>query len=397
MNYAPEEIGIGPVIAPLMDRLARKVASVEVITTRPHYPAMAVPEKYARGRGGNEEINHVRVRRCKTIPSRKGSILGRLFSESLFCCEILSSWLTGRVRPAEIVVAVCPTILGVLLAPLLRQRGGRVLCIVHDVQSGLARTLGYVEHGPVIQLARRLEKFAFNRVDGLVALSDAMKSSLQDLGVRKPIFVFPPQVDTDIIVPQPEKPSDVPVLLYSGNLGFKQGLFQLLDVAECLEKRGRKFRLIIRGDGTQKQNLCDDIRRRDLKCVTVEPLLPRERLSDGLADGLIHIVPQLPDVADFALPSKIFAIMAAARPFVVTARPGSQLFHIADEVGACICVPPLDTEALAHAVESLLDNRGKREVMGKRGRVFVEMNASNHAVLDRLCDIIMSGAEAGLP
>src|SRR5262249_49188549 len=276
-------------------------------------------------------------------------------------------------------------------------RKGGTTAIVYDIQSGLALTAGLTEKSWITRGCRLIERIAFNRVDRLVVLSEHMKEALRANGVRTPIEVMPPQVEPDAIVCLPEPTSGTPVLVYSGNFGYKQGLFQLLDVAECLFKRGRNVRFVLRGDGSKKQELIDEIARRQLKNVSVEPLLPRSQLSMAMAEGIIHLVPQLPQGAECALPSKVFAIMAAGRPFIATALPDSPLALFEEEVRSGVCVEPFNSEAFANAVEKLLDNRPLRRRMGERGRSYVERSASTGAILDRFDQILRPSAPVSTP
>src|SRR5207302_3049200 len=110
-----------------------------------------------------------------------------------------------------------------------------------------------------------------------------------------------------------------------GNLGRKQGLGQIIALAAELQERHADIEIILRGRGGEAERLASEIATRRLTNVRITDLLPPEKLSEGLAEGDIHLVPQDPEAADFALPSKVFNIMAAGRPFIATARPGTSL------------------------------------------------------------------------
>ena len=99
---------------------------------------------------------------------------------------------------------------------------------------------------------------------------------------------------------------------------------------------------MLRGRGSQAEHLAAEIAAKGLRNVQIADLLPPERLNAGLAEGDIHLVPQDPDAADFAVPSKIYNIMAAGRPFIATARPDSVLWRLQQECGGFVCVPPYD-------------------------------------------------------
>jgi colanic acid biosynthesis glycosyl transferase WcaI len=76
--------------------------------------------------------------------------------------------------------------------------------------------------------------------------------------------------------------------------------------------------------------------------------------------------------------------MAAGRPFVTTARPGSPLWDMASDSGAFVCVPPYDTDSFADAVLRLARDEPLRRALGDLGRQFVEQKYSKEAVTRQL-------------
>jgi glycosyltransferase involved in cell wall biosynthesis len=145
-----------------------------------------------------------------------------------------------------------------------------------------------------------------------------------------------------------------------------------------------RTRIILRGNGNQAGLLKAEIAQRDLANITVEDLLPPDQLWQGLARGDIHLVPQDPAAAAFAMPSKVFNIMAAGRPFVATAAVGSPLWRLHAESGAFLCAPPNDATAFTDAVLRLVEDSQLRRRLGANGRHFVERHYSKAHVLEKL-------------
>ncbi|MBK5970197.1 MULTISPECIES: glycosyltransferase [Thiorhodovibrio] len=93
------------------------------------------------------------------------------------------------------------------------------------------------------------------------------------------------------------------------------------------------------------------------------------------------MVPQDPAGAAFAVPSKIYSIMAAARPFIATAEPGSPLDQLRAASDAFVTCPPNDPTAFADAVERLIADPAERARLGANGRAYVERHAGRAAAL----------------
>jgi colanic acid biosynthesis glycosyl transferase WcaI len=386
--YRPELIGSGPVCTDLAEWLARQNIRVQVLTSRPHYPGIEVHPEYQRGRRDRERLDGVTIDRLPTLVPKSGSSTQRMAAEAWFLCHGLAALATGRIRRSTVVLSLCPSIFAVLVGALAKRRGGRHVALVHDIQSGLALSLGLVDGRRLPQLIQRLETAVLNRADVVIVLSDEMRRKLQAQGVRTAIEVLPIWIDTEAIYPT-EAPDDrPPTLLYSGNLGRKQGLSQVIEMAALLQARRSEIRVVLRGDGNRAELLSREVAQRNLHNIEFRPLLPPAQLNAGLADGDVHLVPQEPAAADFAVPSKIFGIMAAGRPFIATARRGSLLWRLRDESDAFICVPPNDIAGFADAALRLIDDPGMRSKLGAQGRAFVVERFAKQKVLGDFLSVL---------
>jgi colanic acid biosynthesis glycosyl transferase WcaI len=378
--FWPELIGSAPFTSDLAEWLAKEGRQMTVLSGLPHYPGTTVFPAYQNGRLQHETMGNVVVERVRSGPPRHGSALARILNEAGFLVRGLGALASGRVKRHPVVLALCPSILCVALALAGRQRGGSAIAIVHDIQSGLAQQLG-MNGGALARLMRWVERATLDRVDLVVVLSQEMKDQLRRIGVTAPIDVVPLWVDTDEI--QPVEPAVRPAVkvLYSGNLGRKQGLGQVVEMAEQLAQRRPEIEIVLRGNGNQAQELVAEIAKRRLDNVRLAELQPNDSLATALASGDIHLVPQNPQAAAFAVPSKVYNIMAVGRPFVATALPDSTLWQLQKQSGAFLCVPPNEPLFFAEAVMTLADDPQLRRELGRRGREFVEQHYAKPLIL----------------
>lgn len=380
-SYWPEPIGSAPYCADLAEWLAVAGWRVRVLTCRPSYPEGVVTPSYRDGSRDRESRNGVAVTRVPPWrPDRRGA-LGRILGELVFLCRGLAALAGGRVARADLVISLCPSILAVLLGRIACRRRGRHLVLVHDIQSGLAAGLGMVGGRWIPALMRAVERRVLDGADQIFVLSEQMRRRLEEQGVSCPIEVMPIWVDVAVVRPLERTVPGPVTALYSGNIGRKQALDQVLSLAEVLQRRGSTLRVVVRGRGGEADRLMEAAYRRRLRNIEFRALVPADRLSEGLAEGDVHLVPQDGTAADYAVPSKVYGIMAAGRPFVVTAGPGSHLWQLERESGAFQCVPPGDPEALADAVLALGADAGRRSDLGARGRAFVVARHDKPVVL----------------
>jgi colanic acid biosynthesis glycosyl transferase WcaI len=381
--FWPELIGSAPFTSDIADWLARHGGPTTVLSGLPHYPSADVFPAYRGGQRRRETVGEVTVERLRSGAPRKSSALARIMNEADFLVRGLAALASGRIPRHPVVLALCPSILCVTLGLAARQRGGLCIAIVHDIQSGLAERLG-MGGGRLGALMRMAERAMLNRVDLVVVLSAEMRDQLREIGVTTPIDVVPLWVDTDQIQPvAPETDAAVKVL-YSGNLGRKQGLGQVVAMAEQLARLRPEIEIILRGNGNQVETLAAEIGRLHLENVRLAELQPNEDLAKALGIGDIHLVPQNPEAAAFAVPSKVYNIMAVGRPFVATALPDSTLWRLQLQSGAFLCVPPNEPLRFAEAVLRLADDEAMRCDLGQRGRRFVEQHYAKPLVLGTL-------------
>jgi len=395
--YRPETIGSGPFCADLAEALAASGKQVKVITARPHYPGNVVFPAYRGGLRDRQFINRVEIRRLPVVARGGDSFLSRLANEGSLFLGATAALTRDRARDAPMIVVLCPSILSVMLGNVIRRRNARCVAIVHDIQSGIAEGLG-MGGRLLVKALKLIERTTFNRCDLVVVLSEEMRRTLRNQGIGCPIEVHPIWIDTEAIRPQPTTSGPARTALYSGNFGRKQGLLQLVDLAQELHGRGSPLRVRLRGRGNQEEAVRREVRSRGLRNVEFRDLIGPEELADGLAEGDIHLVPQDPSIADYAVPSKIYGIMAAGRPFVATARRDSTLWHLREESGAFLCVPPNDIDAFANAVMELAENADWRAELGRHGRNYVLRNCARNVSLRRLIGrIARNGAPYELP
>src|SRR4029079_16251546 len=140
-------------------------------------------------------------------------------------------------------------------------------------------------------------------------------------------------------------PRNAFVVLYSGNLGPKQGLMVVIDAARRLQGI-QNLLFVIAGDGPSKASLI--AAAAGLNHVRFLPFQPPEKLGHFMSLCNLHVLPQLATAGDLVLPSKLGAMLASGRPIVVTAEPNTE---IAQFVGrTATVVPPENAVALADAI-----------------------------------------------
>lgn len=351
-TFHPEKVGTPHYATDMVRALADQGHAIRVVTNQPYYPAFRRFPGYGR-QTRSDQLDGIPVHRLPTMVPRGGGRLARMASEANMLLQAALALALRRLAPMAHVIAVSPGVPFAIVAGLiLRRRGGRLTVVVHDVGFGLAHSTGGRLGGLVAGAIRRVEVAALNGADRVTVLSDSMGGELQAAGVTSPIETVPPWPTITGLEGRRGRPGLS--VQYSGNLGRKQGVHSLLDLADVLAVDQPTARVVIRGNGSERRSLEAEANRRGLANVDFQDFVPVERLVEGLAEGRVHVVPQLPEGAAFAVPSKVVNILAIGRPVVVTAEESTPLAALANECDAVLRVPSGDAAAFAAAVMDVL-------------------------------------------
>ena len=227
-----------------------------------------------------------------------------------------------------------------------------------------------------------------------------MEERLQAKGAApRRLRVIPNWVDTRTLVPQPRDNdwarehglAEPFVVMHSGNVGHAQDLDNLVRATTFLRDLP-SLRALIVGFGARHADVNDLARRLDAGAVTFLPYQPKELLPQTLSAADVHFVGLAHGLAGFAVPSRIYGILAVGRPVVAAADADSETAKLVQELGCGLVVPPGRPELLARVLRELAAGVHDLAAMGARGRAYVEEQADSGVAIARYRDLL---AEVG--
>jgi glycosyltransferase involved in cell wall biosynthesis len=179
-------------------------------------------------------------------------------------------------------------------------------------------------------------------------------------------------VPGEVVRPEPWADGDGSFLvMYSGNMGAAHEFGTILDAAEELAADST-FRFLFVGTGKRKAEVAEAVRRRGLRNVSFEAPQPLERLSELLGSAHVHLVSMLPGADGIMVPSKIYGIMAAARPAIMVGSAHNEVARLLSDSGGGFTVGTGRSGELARLVRRLRDQPQVARRMGQAGRRYYE-------------------------
>ena len=379
INYAPELTGISPYNISLCEFLQRRGDDVEMLTTFAYYPAWQKREEDRGHFYRTDIINGVKVRRCWHYVPERVNAWRRILHEGTF---VLTSTLRALTLPAaDVYVVVSPPLLlgaAAWFVTVLEHRS--FVFHVQDLQPDAAVGLGMLRQGWFTRALYALEAFAYRKAIRVSSISRGMLDVFRRKDVPEEKLLYVPN---SIPLPDPESlpargefrarygiSSDEFLASYAGNLGVKQGLDILLETAALLA--GTKVRILICGDGAEREKLAAEIARRDLPNVTMAPLQAGRDYSALLVDSDLCFITQQAGAGNAFFPSKLLGILAHGRGVLTVADKESELAQAVAEEGFGANIPPGDAQGLAHELHALSGSPERLVGFANAGAKFVQ-------------------------
>lgn len=402
INYSPEETGIAPYSAGLAEHLADRGYSVSAITGLPSYPQWQVYDGYRRLLWKRESIDGVDVRRrWHYVPGTQSAIQRGLY-EVTFLITGLS--LVALSRP-DAVIGVVPSLSGGLLARLAARRF-RVPygLIFQDLVGKAAEQSGVSGGGRVAGAVRAAEGWAARGAAAVGIIAEGFRPYVESLGVeagrirrvRNWTHVDAPTMDRAVVRERLGLPQDAIVCLHSGNMGYKQGLENVVECARLAAGSDQRLLFVLVGDGSQRSYLEQLAARYRLPNFCFLPLQPRDLFANVLAAADLLLVNQRDTVSDMSLPGKLTAYFASGRPVVAAVAADSETAREIAASEAGLVVEPGVPDALLSAIEGLVRDWVKCERLGMAGKSYAAEYLSPPAVLSSYEAFVQSLLRVGL-
>lgn len=373
-NYAPELIGIPPLVTSAAEWLARRGHAVDVVTALPNYPERIIRPEY-RGRVYRADVeNEVRVLRSWLRVRPNERFVDKALYELSFAMVSLPQVLR-RLRRSDVLLCVVPSLAAAVIASVLPRRPRCVLWVQDLVAAAAAATVG-ASQGLGVSAARALERVAMKRADRMIVCSPGFRDHFVSLGAEpaRVTTVFN-WVDTDEILYTTPRDNGGDRFLYAGNLGYTQGFETLIHAA-----RDAGVSLEIVGSG----NAARQVFELAGSTARVRPPVSRAEYPSLLASADAHVVVQRRAASGANLPSKIASYLASGRPIVASIDVNTPAAELLRESGAALIVEPEHPAALAAAMTRLRDDPSLRLELGRRARAFAEARLSRDAAMTLL-------------
>jgi colanic acid biosynthesis glycosyl transferase WcaI len=379
--YPPDASNTARLLEVLAEDLAR-THDVDVIAGRPSY------NPGAEGRSSGR----VRVRRVRSSTYSRSSLAGRALNYLSYLVLSLFAAVRSQ-RPDVIVAQTDPPVIGTIAALAAMRFRCRFVFVCHDVHPDIGMAMGLIRNRGLIAAWRAANGFIRRRAHRIVVVGRDMLEKLRQEGTDARKLVYVPTWGPDELVDPAVSArlrhengwTDRFVVMHAGNIGLAQNIAVFPEIAEHL-RSDESVLIVLLGDGAARPALERESAERGLHNLVVLPYRSPRDAHALMAAADLHVISLVPGLWGCATPSKTYAVMAMARPFVAAVDPGSEPALIADEFGCGVAVPAGDIQALVTAVRA--QKEAPLDEMGAKGRRAFEARFSAASCVARLRAVI---------
>jgi glycosyltransferase involved in cell wall biosynthesis len=351
---------------------------VTVITNHPNHPNGILFPGFINRCLTRESVDGIEVYRVWSYLAANAGFFHRTLNYLVYMFAAVL--MAFRVPKPDVVVATSPQFFCAVAGYLVsRIKRAPFVFELRDIWPESIVTVGAMRRGLWIKWLESLELFLYRRATKIIAVTDAFRDYLIAKGISASrILVIKNGVDLTFFKPRKASEKlkrelggqDKFILAYIGTVGMAHAVDKIVEVANRL--RGNpKFLFLIVGEGAQKKQIAEMITALDLPNIKVLPGLSKDRVRDYYAVADLNLV-TLKDSPVFrkVLPSKIFEIMAMARP-ILSAVDG-ECRQIIEGADSGVYVEPENISQMAEMIESLSGRTDYLQRLGENGRRCVE-------------------------
>jgi glycosyltransferase involved in cell wall biosynthesis len=251
-------------------------------------------------------------------------------------------------------------------------------------------------HSPEVLLIGAASKILYRKAAAVVTLLAGSEPRICQYGITaENVVCIPNGIDVSrvhslLLAADRRHDDGAFTILYAGTIGFANALDQLIAAAAVLEKRGaRHIKIVIMGDGPERERLQGEVRRQGLNNVEFRGAVAKERVYGYLRSADCLFVGTLPSkLYDWGMSmNKLADYLAVGRPIIMACDAP---MNVVATSGAGFVVP---SDAPQQLVETMLRVSSlpplTRSAMGERGAAYAAAELDLDKLVDRYEDLLL--------
>lgn len=309
----------------------------------------------------SKECGAEKVYHCPTVKLKKKTLLRRLLNQIVFSLtSVIISFFAG---PADVVLTTSPpALIGISGWVIAKIKRAKLVYDVRDIWPDVAWGMGKLERDSFVsKVFEWVRDFMLRHADLVTAVSPGKIERLKAYVPQAKVSFITNGLDErfldNVIVEDAVKEfkfKDNFSCVYIGNLGWAQGLMQLLTVAQRAKEESLPAKFYLFGSGVEEDLLRSFAKEQGLDNVVFAGRLPNSTMYTVLKNADMSFVSLVNENLKDSVPTKLFEALGTGCP-VLLASVGDSV-DILNESRLGIAVYPNDSEGLWNAFKEIYEH-----------------------------------------
>lgn len=399
MNYKKHILVISQYFYPEQFRIndmccewVKRGYKVTVLTGIPNYPQGKFYEGYGIAKQRKETWNGIDIIRIPLIP-RGHSSIGMVLNYFSFP---ISGWfwkLKAKIKPDYIFMFETSPMTQCKIGVWYKKKVNVPLYLyAQDLWPENVEVITGIHNKAIINPIQKMVDKIYNACDQIFVTSPSFVESVCDRGISRDKVHYWPQYAEEFYQPlERSAVSEIPEngkfkIIFTGNIGYAQGLDILPKAAKLLENNGYrdKVQFVIVGDGRYREQFEKDIA--DVReMFLMIPRQPAKRIPELLAAcDAAFLSFQNNGLWKKTIPAKLQSYMACGMPVIASAEGESE--RVIGEAKCGLCSGIGDEVALAKNIEQMISADIK--MMRRNSRTYFEKHFDKKMLMDEFDDYL---------
>lgn len=304
---------------------------VTVITGIPNYPQGTFYKGYSWLKKRREEVDGIQIIRIPLIARGNNSIMLGLNYLSFVVSGFFWNLFTNMEADKVFIFEVSPMTQALVGVWFAKRKKIPCYIYVQDLWPENIEIVAGINNRKIISIIDRMVNYIYANCEKIFATSPSFVKKLEE---RSSVYkkecskvIYWPQYAEDFYQPTEKRIlSDVQddnsfKIVFTGNIGFAQGLDILPKVAEGLKKQGKSCSFYIIGEGRYKERLVQEIKKHEVEDMF---FLLGGKKPEEVSQYMTHFDLAFLSFADNSLfemtiPAKLQSYMACGKPILAAA------------------------------------------------------------------------------
>lgn len=395
--FSPDGVSTAYLYNDIAIGFKNKGYDVVVLTTTPHYNI--VIEDSAKqplrpklmGLFYESNFNGIRVIH---VPLKKyKSTFLRIIS---FVYWHLFSFFIGlSINKIDFILSPSPPLsIGFVSILIAKIKKAKIVYNVQEIYPDLLINQGGLKSKLIIRILKWLEKFVYNNSNAVITIDQQFFNQIKDRfkSVQK-LNIIPNFVDTELYKPETNvilppvfiNDKSKLKLLYAGNIGFFQDWEPVFYAAKKLLNTNIEFWII--GEGVRKEYLLKRVEEEKLNNIKILPYQNRNLMPAINAFADIHFISISKEMEQEGFPSKVYTIMACAKPMIILTGENTPLFNFLSDKNCSILISDNRNDNFVESIISLANDKNKQFELGQNGYNEIQKFYTKEKVIEQYVDL----------